>query len=116
MPDENRFARLGDEIEDPEETDDSEPDSTGDAATEQSDPDDPAFAFEQTIQRSMYIREPTETVLEDLEFEVESLLRTEHEMRNLTGREFMDALIHTAAESPDNIADLIAERREENIE
>lgn len=112
MPDENRFARLGDEIDEPDEQDDTaEAPPPGDP-----DPDDPAFAFDETIQRSMYIREGTETELEDLEFEVESALRTDHEMRNLTGREFMDALIHVAAESPDSIADLIAARRTEQLE
>ncbi|MFC6823413.1 hypothetical protein [Halopelagius fulvigenes] len=167
MPDENRFAKLGEAIgesdgdADAEEADDpGSPESSASARTDsesaeptpepepelgeseaeaddaespeassepaEGDEDDetandspeetaggPAFEFEDTTAKSMYVRPETVAVLDDAEFEVESHLRREHEVRNLTGREFHDALVRVAAKYPEEVADAILDAREE---
>ncbi len=116
MPDENRFAGLGDELEE-----------SGDGPTNHIEDDDapaedteeeheqeggPAFSFEETEQMSIYPRtETAEETLDDVEFEVESVLRREHEIRDLAGRELHDAMIRLANEHPEEIAELIEQER-----
>ncbi|WP_058826436.1 hypothetical protein [Haloferax sp. Q22] len=73
----------------------------------------PAFEFEATTAKSIYVRTATLDRLDDAEFEVESHLRREHDVRDLTGREFHDALVRVAAEYPEKIADAVLETREE---
>ncbi|ELZ88547.1 hypothetical protein [Haloferax sulfurifontis] len=73
----------------------------------------PAFEFEATTAKSIYVRTATLDRLDDAEFEVESLLRREHDVRDLTGREFHDALVRVAAEYPEEIADAVLETRDE---
>jgi hypothetical protein len=73
----------------------------------------PAFEFEATTAKSIYVRRTTLDQLDDAEFEVESLLRSEHDIRNLTGREFHDALVRIATDHPDEIVDAILETRNE---
>jgi len=75
--------------------------------------DGPAFEFEATTAKSIYVRTATLDRLDDAEFEVESLLRREHDVRDLTGREFHDALVRVAAEYPEEIADAVLETRDE---
>jgi len=121
MTDENRFAGLGEQLtgeagsRDPG-VDESatEPTSSGvDAGADADEESDgPAFAFDETVQKSIYVRAETLDVLDDTEFEVEGLLRREHEIRDLTGREVDDAIIRLASRYPAELAELIADERE----
>lgn len=142
MPDENRFSGIGDVMGDEngetkgdtaaetgsvtestpaeasetssgtgEEQAEREPDD-GDA--EDAAPlDTPAFAFEQTGAKSLYLRSSTVDTLDDTEFEVEAVLRREHDVRNLTGREFHDAAVRVLADHADEIAEHVVDAREE---
>lgn len=105
MPDENRFAGLG-EIE--EETDSAD-DEGGDGEET-----GPAFEFEETNAKSIYVREEALDRMDDAEFAVESILRSDHGVRDLTGREFHDALVRVAATVPEEIAELVIETRRES--
>ncbi|WP_396613362.1 hypothetical protein ACH9L7_17175 (plasmid) [Haloferax sp. S1W] len=78
-----------------------------------SDDGGPAFEFEATTAKSVYVRQKTLDLMDDAEFEVESHLRREHGIRDLTGREFHDALIRVAAEYPEEIVDVILETRDD---
>lgn len=114
MPDENRFAGLGSELTDERadaETSSTDADDSNDASTESS--SKPAFEFDETTPKSIYVRPSTIELLEDTEFEIESLLRREHGIRDVTGREFHDALVHVVAEHPERIAEQILATREE---
>lgn len=75
--------------------------------------DTPAFEFEQTGAKSLYLRSSTVDVLDDTEFEVEAELRREHDVRNLTGREFHDAAVRVLADHADEIAERVVDAREE---
>lgn len=151
MPDDNRFAGLGDRLSDEERearaaasgADDTSAtggsddtgatggaDGTG-AAGEADDTsaaagtgagtgggagsDDaaggPAFAFDETSPKSLYVRAGTLERFEDAEFEVESVLRRDHGVRDLTSREFHDALVQVAAEHVEEIAARIEAER-----
>jgi hypothetical protein len=122
MPDENRFSGLGDVVEedepeaDGEESGESASAETSDDAAQTEDPESsggPAFEFEDTTAKSVYVRPETLSVLDDAEFEVESLLRRDHEVRDLTGREFHDAIVRVAADHPDEVVTAILAAREE---
>ncbi|WP_224268887.1 hypothetical protein [Haloprofundus salinisoli] len=142
MPDGNRFAGLSDALGDETERDDGtvepeetvEPEGTdrpSDATGEDEAGEDdetveegtgsdasadenegPAFSFEETTPKSVYVRDGTLDALEDLEFEVEVALRREYGVRDVTGREFHDALVRVAAEHADDIAAVVVETRE----
>ncbi|SFR67665.1 hypothetical protein [Halogeometricum limi] len=123
MPDENRFSGLADVVDADEEAgddaeateaNDEEPVSESDAETALDDPSapGPAFEFEETTAKSVYVRPETLSVLDDAEFEVESVLRRDHDVRDLTGREFHDALVRVAAAHPEAVAELVLEARE----
>ncbi|WP_318570883.1 hypothetical protein [Salinigranum marinum] len=128
MPDDNRFAGLSEQVDGPADDDREAATDATDAtnatdATDQeaaqstsSGPDDgagPAFTFDETTAKSIYARPETLTLLEDVEFEVETALRREHDVRDVTGREFHDAAVHVLAEHVDEIAARIdAARRE----
>lgn len=127
MVDENRFAGLADA-----ETDESDDETnneteatpqdelteteqtTGTETPEEDDSDlgtGPAFSFDETTAKSIYVREDTLDLLEDTELEVELRLRQESDIRDVTGREVMDAVLRVAAANPDAIADqIVAER------
>jgi hypothetical protein len=115
MPDENRFAGLGDQI-DPED-DDTDQTAVDGESTDDTDSaaqtDGPAFEFEATQAKSIYVRPETLELLEDVEFEVESILRRNHGVRDLTGREFHDALVRAIATNPEAVADLILDTRDD---
>ena len=126
MPDENRFAGLGEQVDekDSESTDEDEvapePNSTTgkkDEVNEQPTAEEleggPAFGFDATVAKSIYIREETLELLEDTEFEVESVLRREHDIRDVTGREFHDAMVHVITDHIDEVASRIQVVREE---
>ena len=108
MPDDNRFAGLSD-------ADDGDESDADTAADDESEPENgagPAFEFDETSAKSIYVRPETLETLEDAEFEVESLLRREHGIRDVTGREFHDAAVHVLAEHADEIVERILEERE----
>ena len=109
MPDDNRFAGLSDADEGAEE----EPEEPADADDEESG-SGPAFEFDATTAKSIYVRPETLEVLEDAEFEVESLLRREHGIRDVTGREFHDAAVRVLAEHADEIVERILDEREQD--
>lgn len=76
-------------------------------------PDEPAFPFDDTTAKSIYVRPETLRRIEDVEALVDARLRTEHQVRDLTTREFYDAVLRVAAEDPDAVVrTVIAERRE----
>ncbi|SDN17521.1 hypothetical protein SAMN04487949_3550 [Halogranum gelatinilyticum] len=87
----------------------SEPTSSADGRAESG----PAFAFDDTRAKSLYVRPETVELLEDAEFEVESILRRDHGIRDLTGREFHDALVRAVAADPEAVAELVADARDE---
>lgn len=122
MPDENRFSGLGDVVEGPETGAAAEAEEgAGDGASEskpttEAEPEGstgPAFEFEDTTAKSVYVRSETLSVMDDAEFEVESLLRREHDVRDVTGREFHDALVRVAADHPEEVAEVIVSARDD---
>lgn len=132
MADDNRFAGIGDQLE--EDADDNESvettDSTSESPSDSSQTDateeqeeqkekeeegGPAFSFEMTAQTSIYPRSETaDDTLDDVEFEVEGILRRDHDIRDLAGRELHDAMIRLAADHPDEVAELIVELRDDS--
>jgi len=152
MADENRFAGLGDQLNEEEDTDRADSDEqthasdreTGVSNGGEGRPEEegseagPAFGFDATTPKSIYVRQDTveplmnfviganaaaksiyvrqDTVelLEDAEFGVESVLRQEYDIRNMTGREFHDAMVHILAEHVNEIAERIHDVREDN--
>lgn len=112
MADDDRFAGMKDQLEaeDGADTED-ETEEAADTSAQESE-ETAAFSFNETEKKTIYIRPETlDPVLDDLEFEVIAQLRREHDIRDLTGREFHDAVLHVAANHPDEISTLIAERR-----
>ena len=113
MPDENRFAGLSDaekeeeRAEAAEETAPQEPEPEPEASEEGG----PAFEFDDTTAKSIYVRPETLELLEDTEFEVEMLLRREHGVRDPTGREFHDAAVRVLADHTDEIVERILAAR-----
>lgn len=109
-------AAGDDRTDTPSEADTEVPASTGgsDSGDGETDPADagPAFEFDETTPKSVYVRDKTLTTLEDLEFEVESLLRREHGIRDLTGREFHDAAVRVLEDRVEDIAETVVETRE----
>lgn len=140
MADDNRFAGISEQLEDEEEggsnssgdsetAEESEMSEEGTQSTmsnasknsgegtdsTESEEGGPAFSFEASKQTSIYPRtETAEDTLDDVEFEVEGILRREYDVRDLAGRELHDAMIRLAAESPDDLAELIVDAREES--
>jgi len=108
MPDDNRFAGLSDADEGADGTDDAEEPADQGAAEEGG---GPAFEFDATTAKSIYVRPETLETLEDAEFEVEMLLRREHGIRDVTGREFHDAAVRVLADHPEEVVEqILAER------
>ena len=128
MADENRFAGLGDQLNEEEDTDRADSDEqthasdreTGVSNGGEGRPEEegseagPAFGFDATTPKSIYVRQDTVELLEDAEFGVESVLRQEYDIRNMTGREFHDAMVHILAEHVNEIAERIHDVREGN--
>lgn len=111
MPDDNRFAGLSDaeQAELREEADD-EP---AEEEPEEEQAGGPAFEFDATTAKSIYVRPETLETLEDTEFEVEMLLRREHGIRDVTGREFHDAAVQVLADHADEVVEQILDERED---
>lgn len=127
MADDNRFAGIGDQLEEDADDDGSveTTDSTSESPSDSSQTDvteeqgeeegGPAFSFEVTTQTSIYPRSETaDDTLDDVEFEVEGILRQDHDIRDLAGRELHDAMIRLAADHPDEVAELIVELRDDS--
>ncbi|NHX36075.1 MULTISPECIES: hypothetical protein [Halolamina] len=108
MPDDNRFAGLSDADEGADD-DAEEPTDT----TEAEDGNGPAFEFDATTAKSIYVRPETLETLEDAEFEVEMLLRREHDIRDVTGREFHDAAVQVLADHADEVVEQILDERDD---
>jgi hypothetical protein len=104
MPDDNRFAGLGEQLDEPRQAEADRPDERADPDEGGESDDGPAFTFDETSAKSLYVRDGTLDLFEDTEFEVEATLRSDHGVRDLTSREFHDALVHVAAEHVDEIA------------
>ena len=130
MPDDNRFAGLGADLDaegapveeeapaeqESEQTDASTDDGAGSAdavvsgSTEEG---GPAFSFDETTAKSIYVREETLALLEDTEFEVEMRLRKDHSIRDVTGREFHDAAVHVLESHVEEVVDAVLAARDE---
>lgn len=74
-------------------------------------PDDPAFPFDDTTAKSIYVRPETVRRVEDVEALVDARLRTEHQVRDLTTREFYDAVLRVASDHPDALMRAVVEAR-----
>lgn len=111
MPDENRFAGLSDAEKEEERAAEEEPEPPEPEPESDSDQTGPAFEFDDTTAKSIYVRPETLELLEDTEFEVEMLLRREHGVRDPTGREFHDAAVRVLAEHTDEIVEQILAAR-----
>lgn len=79
---------------------------------EDTDEGGPAFEFDETTAKSIYVREETLALLEDTEFEVEMLLRRNHGVRDVTGREFHDAAVHVLEDHVDEVVEAVLAARE----
>ncbi|WP_137291611.1 hypothetical protein [Natronorubrum halophilum] len=82
--------------------------------SEPSEPDDPtAFPFDAAEKKTVYVRSETLDELEDARALVDAQLRTEHDVRDLTGREFYDAAFRLAASDTDGLIDEVLEARDD---
>mgnify|MGYP000376683344 CR=1 FL=1 len=114
MPDDNRFEGLGEELQQSGEESTNHVEDVEDSNddTEEEPEGGPSFSFEESEQVSIYPRtETAEETLDDVEFEVETVLRKEFGIRDLAGRELHDAMIQLAAEQPEDVAELIEAAR-----
>lgn len=75
--------------------------------------DDPAFEFDDTEQHSVYVRPEVWQQFQDAKALVDARLRTEHDVRDLTGREFQDAVLRIAANREDDLVAAIVDARTE---
>jgi len=72
---------------------------------------DPAFPYSDVVQDARYVRGTTDTKWEDArDLEVERALR-QHDVRNVAGREYDDALFRLGAEHPELVAKYVMEAR-----
>lgn len=115
-------ARATTEAESPAtEPDDTEPSSDSasgnsvdtDPGPGSEDDDPTAFPFDATEKKTVYVRPDTLDELEDARALVDAQLRTDHDVRDLTGREFYDAAFRFAASDTDALIEEILEAREE---
>lgn len=120
MPEDNRFAGLSEAVDDDEA--DAEPateetvtyeDETDAESAEPEASDPAAFPFDATTKKTVYVRPDSVDGLEDARALVDATLRTEYDVRDLTGREFYDAVFRLAATDTDGLIDEILEERSE---
>jgi len=81
---------------------------------EQSDPrEEPAFEFDQSsMQDNVYVRESTQDAWGDAkQFDVERILKQDHGVRNVQGRELDDAMVRLAADHPELVAAYVMDAR-----
>ncbi|WP_276256993.1 hypothetical protein [Halomontanus rarus] len=93
-----------DDVED----DESDAEADDDAAT-----DPAAFSFDATTKKTVYVRQGTIDDLEDARALVDAQLRTQHDVRDLTGREFYDAVFRLAADDTDGLIEEIRDERDD---
>jgi len=115
MPDENRFAGLSEAEKEEERAEAAREEPADKPEPEEEEETGPAFEFDDTTAKSIYVRSETLELLEDSEFEVEMLLRREHGIRDPTGREFHDAAVRVLAEHTDEIVEQILEARGDDV-
>ncbi|WP_339106406.1 hypothetical protein [Haloterrigena salinisoli] len=99
----------GSESDSSTETGDTDADVDDDAG----DDDPTAFPFDATEKKTVYVRPETLADLDDARALVDAQLRTDHDVRDLTGREFYDAVFRLAAADTEGVIDEILEAREE---
>lgn len=114
MPDDNRFAGLSDAEKEAAEAADAAEDDANTEGEDEEQAGGPAFEFDATTAKSIYVRPETLEILEDSEFEVEMQLRREHGIRDVTGREFHDAAVRVLADHADDVVDQILDEREQD--
>lgn len=73
---------------------------------------DPAFAFDDTTPKSVYVRESTLRTIDDVEALVDAQLRTDQDVRNLATREFYDAVFRVAADRSEDVVKRVIAMRE----
>ena len=73
-----------------------------------------AFGFDDTEQHSVYVRPDAWQQFEDAEALVDARLRAEHDVRDLTGREFHDTVLRVASEHEDELVEAILAARKED--
>lgn len=123
MPDDNRFQNIGDALEgddetDDEPTDDSEPvqETQPEPTTEPEHTDEedaePAFAYEATVQKSVYVLPDAWNDLDGAMSLAEAKLKTEDGETDVTTSELHTALAKLGAENPDELRRLVREARE----
>jgi hypothetical protein len=111
MPDENRFAGLSEAEKEAKREQAAEEEEPAEESEESSDSGGPAFEFDATTAKSIYVRPKTLERLEDTEFEVEMLLRRNEGIRDVTGREFHDAAVRVLEENAEEVVEQILEER-----
>ncbi|ELZ16085.1 hypothetical protein C477_16365 [Haloterrigena salina JCM 13891] len=89
----------------------AESDADGEDDTGDNDPT--AFPFDATEKKTVYVRPETLADLDDARALVDAQLRTDHDVRDLTGREFYDAVFRLAAGDTEGVIDEVLEAREE---
>ncbi|MXV62551.1 hypothetical protein GS429_10845 [Natronorubrum sp. JWXQ-INN-674] len=93
---------------------DSDSVSASNSSSETSDADDPtAFPFDAAEKKTAYVRPETLDDLEDARALVDAQLRTQHDVRDLTGREFYDAVFRLAAADTDGLIEAVLEARDD---
>ncbi|QRV17627.1 hypothetical protein [Haloterrigena salifodinae] len=91
----------------------AESDADGDTADNANTDDPTAFPFDATEKKTVYVRPETLADLDDARALIDAQLRTDHDVRDLTGREFYDAVFRLAAADTEGVIDEILEAREE---
>lgn len=129
MPDDNRFQGIGDALDeddaddepDDDATDDPEPvqETQPDPTTELESPDEqddesaPAFPYEATVQKSVYVLPDAWNDLDGAMSLAEAKLKTEDGETDVTTSELHTALARLGAENPEELRRLVYEAREE---
>ena len=112
MPNRDRFDGLAAALEAADVTRECG-DSGEEGSTEESDsmPNEPAFPFDATTPHSVYVRDNTLAAIDDVEALVDARLRTERGIRNLTTREFYEAVLQVAIDDSDGIIQRVMANR-----
>ncbi|NUB93859.1 hypothetical protein HT576_23075 [Haloterrigena sp. SYSU A121-1] len=92
---------------------DTDTDTDVDGGDDTGDNDPTAFPFDATEKKTVYVRPETLAELDDARALADAQLRTDHDVRDLTGREFYDAVFRLAAADTEGVIDEILEAREE---
>ncbi len=117
MPESDRFAGLATSLEAADRARRARATHDEDSAGEDDDAlDAPAFPFDETTAHSIYVRPETLRHIEDIEALVDARLRTEYGVRDLSTREFYDAVLVRAATDVDGLIDQIVDMRRRRSE